>query len=290
MRKSFFLGFLIILVCFSGLFAQAPQPVAPQWEYLVVAFGGPAGSPIITTEKDSAPAKVGFRQVYYGDKLVRFTDNASSQAALDELGKAGWELVSVIPPAEERPVSYIFKRPFERGRSQKELAEVAKLEQDAKAGKKTVIRKEPLVDLDRAEVLAADDAVAGRAKAKLEEAIKSAGLSSLVSVRTRYDSYSRETWAEVTVDGSGILLKDGNKFRTSEAKKYVSEIASELFKKSGLQPVPGTDKYYFENGNVDKKGEIVINLAVFVKYNGRDNFVGRGAITGNWMASNQQKE
>jgi hypothetical protein len=274
MRKSFFLSFLIILFCFSGLIAQAPQPAQPQWEYLVVAFGGPAGSPIITTEKDAAPAKVGFRQVYYGDKLVRFTDNASSQAALDELGKAGWE----------------FKRQFNQARSQKEIAEVAKLEQDAKAGKKTVIRKEPLVDLDRAEVLAADDAVANRAKAKLEEAIKSAGLSSLVSVRTRYDSYSRETWAEVTVDGSGILLKDGNKFRTSEAKKYVGEIAAELFKKSGLQPVPGTDKYYFENGNVDKKGEIVINLAVFVKYNGRDNFVGRGAITGNWMASNQQKE
>lgn len=293
MRKSFFLSFLIILVCFSGLSAQAPQPtqtVGPQWEYLVVAFGGPAGSPIITTEKDAVPAKVGFRQVYYGDKLVRFTDNASSQAALDELGKAGWELVSVIPPTEDRPVSYIFKRPFERVRSQKELAEVAKLEQDAKAGKKTVIRKEPLVDLDRADVLAADDAVASRAKARLEEAIKSAGLSSLVSVRTRYDSYSRETWAEVTVDGSGILLKDGNKFRTSEAKKYVSEIAAELFKKSGLQAVPGTDKYYFENGNVDKRGEIVVNLAVFIKYNGRENFVGRGAITGNWMASNQQKE
>jgi hypothetical protein len=292
MRKSFFLGFLIILVCFSGLNAQAlkiPGP-PPQWEYLAVSFGGTVSSPIITAEKDAVPSKVGFRQVYYGDKLVRYGDNANYQAALDELGKAEWELVSVIPPAEDRPVSYVFKRKFDSVRSQKELAEVAKLEQDARAGKKTVIRKEPLVDLDRADVLAADDAVANRAKAKLEEAIKSAGLSSLVSVRTRYDSYSRETWAEVTVDGSGILLKDGNKFRTSEAKKYVSEIAAELFKKSGLQPVPGTGKYYFENGNVDKKGEIVVNLAVFVKYNGRDNFVGRGAITGNWMASNEQKE
>jgi hypothetical protein len=152
------------------------------------------------------------------------------------------------------------------------------------------VKKEPLIDLDRAEVKAADDAVADRAKSKLEEAIKNAGLSSLVSVRTQYNSYSRETWAEITIDGSGVLLKDGNKYRTSDAKKYVSEVASELFKKSGLQQVPGTDKYYFENGGVDKRGEIVVSLAVFIKYNGKDNYVGRGAITGNWMASNQQKE
>jgi hypothetical protein len=330
MHKSFFLSFLIILVCFSGFNAQAPQapqaPMAPQapqapetpqapeapkapqapqapqaprapqapeapaqWEYLVIGFGGSPGSTIITAEKDIPNAKVGFRQSYYGDKLVRYGDNANYQAVLDDLGKAGWELVSVIPPAENQVVSYIFKRQFDRSRSQKETAEIERLERDAKAGITPTVKKEPLVDLDRADVKAADDAIANRAKARLEEAIKNAGLGSLVSVRTQYNSSSRETWAEVTIDGSGILLKDGNKFRTSEAKKYVSEVAAELFKKSGLQQVPGTDKYYFENGGVDKRGEIVINLAVFIKYNGRDNYVGRGAITGNWMASNQEE-
>lgn len=289
MRKNFFLSFLIIIAFSLGINAQAPQPQPVQWEYLVVGFGGNASSTIITTEKDAAQAKVGFRQVYYGDKVVRYGDNASYQAALDDLGKAGWELVSVLPPAEDRPVSYIFKRQFNQGRAQKEAIELERLEQEAKAGVTQGTKKVPLVDLDRADVKAADDVIANKAKARLEEAIKNAGLAGLVNVRTQYNSNSRETWAEVTIDGSGILLKDGNKYRTSEAKKYVSEVAAELFKKSGLQQVPGTNKYYFENGGVDKRGEIVINLAVFIKYNGRDNYVGRGAITGNWMASNQQE-
>jgi hypothetical protein len=296
MRKSFFLSFLIILVSCFALFAQAPPSLPPvpaqppQWEYLIVGFTNTASSPIIQMEKEAAAAKVGFRSIYYGDKLVRYSDNANYQAALDELGKTGWELVSVIPPAGDQAGTYIFKRQFDRGRSQRELAETAKLEQDARAGIKQTLAKEPLIDLDRADVKAADDAIANKAKEKLEEAIKNAGLSSLVSVSTRYDRYSKETRAEVTIDGSGVLLKDGNKYRTSEAKKYVGQVAAELFRKSGLQQVPGTDKYYFENEGMDRRGEIIVSLSVIIKYNGRENYVSRGIITGNWVASNQQKE
>ena len=294
MRKSFFLSFLIILICLSGLKAQVPPipgvpPAPPQWEYLVVGFGGTPGSTIITAEKDEPNSKVGFRQSYYGDKLVRYGDNANYQAVLDDLGKAGWELVSVIPPAENQVVSYIFKRQYDRGRSQRETAEVQRLERDAKAGVTPTVKKEPLVDLDRAEVKAADDAVANKAKIRLEEAIKNAGLTSLVSLRINYSAYNKETWAELTFDGSSALLKDGNKYRTSDAKKYAEELAGELFKKSGLQQVPGSDKYYFDSGNVDRKGEITVRLAVIIKYNGRDNYVSGGFITGNWMAQNKQE-
>lgn len=289
-KKSFFLSFLIILICFSVLTAQTTVTASAQWEYLVVAFGSNAGSTIITTEKDAPKAKVGFRQTYYGDKLVRYVDNINQQAALDELGKAGWELVSVIPNTEAPAnPTFVFKRQFNSARTQKETDEVEKLEKDARAGIKPPVKRDPLIDLDRAEVKAADEAIADAAKARLEQAIKNAGLSSLVSVRTQYNSYNRDTWAEVTIDGSAVLLKDGNKYRTSDAKKYAGELAAELFKKSGLQQVPGTDKYYFENGSVDKRGEIVINLAVFIKHNGRDNVVTRGAITGNWMASIKQE-
>ncbi len=287
MYKSFFLSFLIMLAGISGLNAQGAANA--QWEYLVLEFGGNVGSTIITAEKESGQSKVGFRQSYYGDKLLRYGDNANFQAVLDDAGKAGWELVSVIPVSENNVKSYVFKRLFNAARSQKEIAEIEKLERDAKAGIKPPVTRVPLVDLDRAESKAADEAVAEKAKTRLEEVIKNSGLSSLVSVRTQYNSYSRETSAELTIDGSAILLKDGNKYRTSDAKKYVGELAAELFKKSGLQQVPGTDKYYFENGGVDKRGEIVINLTVFIKYNGRDNFVSRGAITGNWMASNKQE-
>jgi hypothetical protein len=287
-KKSFFLSFLIILICFSVLTAQTVATASAQWEYLVLEFGA-YGATLITAEKDTAKAKVGWRETAYGSKLVRYSDNASSQAVLDDLGKAGWELVSVVPISEGNLKSYVFKRPFNLARAERETAEVEKLEQDARAGIKPPVKRDPLIDLDRAEVKAADEAIADAAKARLEQAIKNAGLSSLVSVRTQYNSYNRDTWAEVTIDGSAVLLKDGNKYRTSDAKKYAGELAAELFKKSGLQQVPGTDKYYFENGSVDKRGEIVINLAVFIKYNGRDNVVTRGAITGNWMASIKQE-
>lgn len=289
MRKCSFLSFLIILVCSSVFVAQpTPPPLMPtsQWEYLVIEFSG-GGSYLISTEKEPAVGKVGWREDNYGNRLVRYADNRSTQAVLDEMGKRGWELISV---ASAEIKSFVFKRPFIATRSAKETAELEKLEQDVKAGIKPVVKKEPLVDLDRADARAADDALANQAKSKLEQAIRNAGLESLVSVKTQYSSYSRESWAEVMIDGSAQLLKDGNKYRETEAKKYVNEVADKLFKNSGLQQVPGTDRYYFDIGGVSKRGEIVINLSVFIKYNGRDSIVSRGAITGNWMAANQQKE
>lgn len=289
MRKCFFLSFLIILACSAVYIAQpTPPPLMPtsQWEYLVLEFNG-GGTTLISTEKDPAVGKVGWRDDNFGGRLVRYSDNRSTQAVLDDMGRRGWELVRVTS-AEKN--SFVFKRPFVASRSAKETAELEKLEQDVKAGIKPVVKKEPLIDLDRADAKAADDALANQAKAKLEQAIKNAGLESLVSVKTQYSSYSRESWAEVMIDGSAALLKDGNKYRETEAKKYVSEIADQLFKKSGLQQVPGTDRYYFDIGGVSKRGEIVINLSVFIKYNGRESVVSRGAITGNWMAANHQKE
>jgi hypothetical protein len=289
MHKSLLLSFLIILLCISGLSAQnQPATAAPQqqWEYLVLEFGGTAGSAIITADKDAPPSKVGFRQTYYDNKVIRYGDNTTFQGALDEVGNAGWELVSVIPLSGDNTKSYIFKRQFDPVRSRRETAEVERLEKNAGGD---IIKKPALVDLDRAEVKAADDAIANKAKERLEEAIKNAGMGSLVGLRTFYNSSTKETWAEVTIDGSAALLKDENTYRASEAKKYVSAVAAGLFKKSGLQQLPGTDKFYFENGGFDRRGEVVVNLSVIIRFNGKDNFVSRGAITGNWMAINKQE-
>jgi hypothetical protein len=288
MRNSFGIGILTILLAATSLQAQTAQ----RWEYLVLYFTGGAGT-AITAVKDVPAAKLGDRQSYFGDRMFRYSDAPYPQAVLDELGSAGWELVAATPTTEQHAGNYVFKRPFDRARSQREAAEVQRLEKEASAaGTGTIplpVKKEPLIDLDRADVKAADDAVAEKAKVRLEQAIKESGLGTLVNIRTFYNNYSKETSAELTIDGSAVLLKDGNKYRASEAQKYVSEIATELFKKSGLQLGKGADRYYFEGGGFNQRGEIQIVISVIVKYNGKNSQVGRGTIVADWATSNKQE-
>jgi hypothetical protein len=192
---------------------------------------------------------------------------------LNELGRKSWELVG-LTFNEGNPVRLFFKRAYIPERTRLE-AEQAKNAESPKV-------KVDFVELDQAEFVARENETANKIKNRFEQAVKNSGIK--VEIRQiSYDSRSKQIRAFVVVDGSSVLLKDGNKYRLSEAKKYNRQIASEIFNRIGLKPTLATADSYNENGSYfPQPGNVLISLATIISNGESKRFVAEGHINGNW--------
>ncbi|MGI8849503.1 MAG: hypothetical protein ACR2HT_04985 [Pyrinomonadaceae bacterium] len=139
-----------------------------------------------------------------------------------------------------------------------------------------------LVELDEAEFNNKQNEVADKAKARFEQAIKNTSISSVTNLRTEFSDNTKQVFAQIEVDASSVLLKDGNKYRLSEAKKYTRQIAVELFSKIGLKQVSPNQDFFSDYRNFDN-GEVFIKLSIVINYNGAARKVAEGYINGNWV-------
>ena len=287
-----------------------PAPVfsarTQQWEFLVVSFGktyftAPNEVPEMKTDglsKLLSYSKVG---------IVSAQEAVGTQNQMDTLGKFGWELVGVVG-AIGGDQQMLFKRQFDAGRSEKEAVwikeegarllaakeQAAKVreEQDKAAREKLATEAAAashadLIDLDVLDAAAASQArslATTENRKKEEDRVKAAigrlsnytiVVADAVSSATAPDN--SDVKATVTVDGTSTLLKDGNKFRLSEARVLAKQVAQQIYKDAGLKQ---RASYYSPEDNSAK--EVRIDVSVSIRYANSSKVVVNERIGGVW--------
>ncbi|MDQ3372813.1 MAG: DUF4177 domain-containing protein [Acidobacteriota bacterium] len=271
----------LVLVFGCGLlFAQTAKKSDSDetWEYLIVS---------VVYSNDKENLNVADKWIRRRQGNVGFSQDNLTQNEFDRLGKLGWELIGIVPGgAGESQASidnskFIFKRRFDAARSAREVEESKQLAKDAKNNLPNKVNTEDLVELEQAEYKNKQNEAADKAKAHLEQIINDPNIISIKNVQTQYPKNNKLTSATIEVDGSSALLRDGNKYRQTEAKQYARQIAAEIFNKLGLKQGSPDEDFFYENG-ISVRREVYINLSIVIDHNGAKRVVARGDISGNW--------
>lgn len=260
----------------SSQAGEAPKPMAigpdeRQWEYLVVSFGKAR-----FFDTSEAPEMQLAMLVKTGPSsqlgLVGAQEAVVMESQMDTLGRLGWELVSVVG-AIGGDQELVLKRPYRADRSAIEkvvLSREAQLQKEKEAATPSapVAEVAPVpIDLD------AVDADA-RAKAKME-AVRSQAAELLVGLQAgssfkgtaKVVEVNKGVVAEmslrVRVDGTSSLLREGCRYRASEAKSLANRV-QEVLTKSG---VFSTDPYASGSTGLD------VSTTVFVTCGGKEHDV-----------------
>ena len=249
-----------------------------QWEYLVVSFGkvlfsDPTDTPELKTK--------GLSKLVSYSKLgvVSASEALTTQFQMDTLGKFGWELIGVVG-AIAGDQELLFKRPFNPGQSKLEAAlikregEILLAGQNAEAIKlaNKLKSKVDLVDLDAAERAEAIDKNRRSQEDRLKKSIAEYSTYPImnVTVRSSADSpTSTRVRADIIVDGSAVLLKDGNSYRKSEAELLAKKVTEELSKIAGIQKNTWTD-------------EVQLAVSIKVSYRGASEIVAEESVHGKY--------
>jgi len=250
-----------------------------QWEYLVVSFGkirfiDPTDTPELKTK--------GLSKLVSYSKLgvVSASEALTTQFQMDTLGKFGWELVGVVG-AIGGDQELLFKRPFNPGQSKLEAAIIKKEGETLLAAQNeeaTMLAvklksKVDLVDLDALERAEAIDKNRRSQEDHLKKAISDFSEYPVTSVNVRSTADSptgTEVRAEIVVDGSAVLLKDGNIYRKSEAKTLAEKVSKELALKAGVR----NDSYRYSG--------VTLNVSIKVTYKGVSEIVAQKSVYGGY--------
>ena len=311
MRKPIlFLLFLIASASFKiGAQTQTIPPFAlpneVQWEYLAATVNETNVNKPFNNIENLQPTRIKTNTLPYGYErngkiyFAYLFNFVRVQAAIDSLGKNGWELVGIVPPdlkngtSSPNETGLIFKRKFDRNRSEREfkywrrreLTQIAKFEQ-------TSPDPNEIIDLDDLELRKKTVDLRRDDERKLRQALEKVKNVSLKINKVSSGSYYSEkqakffdAFADVTIDGSAALLKDGNKFRFSEAKKYLKEKADDIFNQIGLRAAKSGDQTlptFFENGFESGRGNTLIKINLVLNYQGKSKTVTEGFLRGDF--------
>jgi hypothetical protein len=245
--------------------------------------------------------------VYYDKNACRYYFYQSSglatngPASLDWMSESGWELVGFVP-AGESPHHIYFKRHYNKARTEREIAWLKqKLQKDIQGLSVTrkLVRNE-LVDLDAFEKKQKIDDYNKAEEAKLRAALD--GIKDLplriVSVSSKAQTIGQTmVGAEIVLDGTSVLLKDGNKYRSSEAAKYFNESINQILEKLNVSDkkvggsnagaiasgsvLPVIGEFYFYKEGLTLKATVVVNSQ------NRENIVAQGSADGKWLSNPQ---
>lgn len=265
---------------------SAPIPVAAaesQWEYLIASFGktyfsSPAEVPEITATGLSK--LVGYSQLGLGS----VQEAPLTQSQMDKLGKFGWELVGIVG-AIGGDQQMVFKRRFDPEQSKKEAELVrqegdkllaAKKQEEERLVKLAANPAQELLELDQYEKDSARAKTRQNEEMRLNEALGGMNDPRILSIAvssTADNPNDSEAQVKIVYNGTEELLKDGNKYRKSEAEKLALGIARRACAAAKLK---GT--------TVDSTWarEINITVNISINYQGRSLVVASGVAAGNW--------
>lgn len=237
--------FLCGLFLLFGSFNSAAQIDNKQWEYLVV----------------------------YENGNVNF----------NELGQKSWELVGIVAPTISDGYSsgtgkFIFKRPFDALRSKQEAELQRKNEEQLRQ------QQVEFADLDAIEKQSSQKEDEEKAKIKIEQTIR--GVKGLTILNIKPSAWfpsaeDRRVGAEVVIDGSKELLRDGGKYRSSEAGKFIRQAANEIYKAAQLKPRYANQEMFTTNYDSNAAG-VNIKISVVINYKGTVKTLAEGMIQGDW--------
>lgn len=291
MIRKWFAAPLLAFLCVSFSLAQDLKlKNETQWEFLEV-FPASKNCDGVYYEKDACRY-----YLYPGSGL-----GISGPASLDWLSESGWELVGFVP-AGESPHHIYFKRHYNKARTEREIAWLKqKLQKDIQGltVKRKIVRNE-LVDLDALEKKQKIDDYNKAAEAKLRAALEQ--LKDLPLRIVNVISIAKTTGqtiigAEIVLDGTSALLKDGNKYRSSDAAKYFSESVNQILDRLNVsgKKVGGGNTALIANGSVTPViGEfyfyqegLTLKVTVIVNSQNKENIVAQGNAEGKWLINPQ---
>lgn len=275
MLKKLVFTILLSLFCVQTFFAQTSNQ---QWEYLIVSVIN------LGDKKDLSVSEkwMGVRQ-----GKLSFSQEVLTQNEFDRLGKLGWELVSSIPLFDANQnlsfssSKFIFKRLFDAERSNYEKEQQKLLLEKLK----NVHSEEPeIVDLDRVESINKQNQVNNQVAGKLEQKLKSITKFKIVDIKSSayISANNKNVRSEITVDATQTLLKDGNKFRSSEAKEFIRQVAEEVYKTVGFKPRYANEPFFEDNIYNQNGNGTFIQIKVVVNVNGKYLTVAEGKVQGIW--------
>ncbi|QQS42214.1 MAG: hypothetical protein IPM63_04520 [Acidobacteriota bacterium] len=279
--RKVLVAFVVSVATVAPVYSQAGKASADgeTWEYLVVSFGKVYFSNPLTDPDSKSLGR---------SKLISFSEagfivaqeGMSVQRYMDTLGKFGWELVGVVG-AIGGDQEMLFKRPYREGRSQKE-AELIKKEAELLAKARSDLSTGELVDLDEVERIAARD----QHRRSQEDRMRTA-LSSVTAFQFKIKSLSSsaaspkdsDVRVELVVDGTTNLLRDGNKYRASEAKKLAESAASTVM---SAARVTETNTYGGDSSLAFYLGDVKVSVEVVITVNGKEKVVATKQTGGKW--------
>ncbi len=236
---------LCVLFLLFGAFSLVAQTEEKQWEYLVI-----------------------------------FDDGTND---INDLGRKNWELIGIAPSGindgyTTGPARFIFKRQynFERNKYETEL----KKKNEGQSNQPQV----EFVNLDVVEKQSAQKVNEEKVKAKLAQAIKQVKGFSILSFKPYAwfpNANDKRAGGEIVIDGSKELLKDGNKYRSSEVDEFIRRTANEIYEAFGLKPKYANQPPFTPYFQVNAPG-VNIRLSVVVIYNGVTKTLAEGAVQGDW--------
>jgi len=287
---------IALFICCGTLTAQTTRPTSPpvsrptsvsrsnvkQWEYLVVSFGKTYFSDPI---EDPETKTKGISKLLNYSKagIVSAQEALLVQMQMDTLGKFGWELVGVIG-AIGGDQQMVFRRAYDPDQSKAEATLIREEGERLLAAQRSAREAAPqqatenFIDLDAADRATAIAEVRTKEETRLKAAVETVKSYQILKVTVISDALTpndSRVKAEVVVDGSAKLLKDGNKYRSSEAQSLAKEVASAISGAAGLrQQYTGTLAYTL--------GEVKIDISVVVSSQGREKVVATANMGGNW--------
>ena len=264
--------FLLALFCSQFSYAQT---LNQQWEYLIVSVSN------FSDKKElSVPEKwMGIRR---GD--IGFSQQTLTQNEFDRLGILGWELVGTDDRIGESGTAskyYIFKRYFDASRSQDEKDQQKRLVENLNSSNS---KESEIVDLDKVEAVNKQTQINNEVAGKLEQKLKSIGKVKIIDIKATasISKNYKNVRAEIIVDGTQILLKDGNKFRSLEANNFIRQTAEDVYKAVGLQPRYANEQF-FENNVYNQNGDgTYIQIKVVINVGGKYTTLAEGKVQGFW--------
>ncbi len=262
-----------LFLCIFTISIVSAQSTNKQWEYLEVSeINSSYNYPNI----ESFPYRT--YNFFNEGKVI------SGTASLDWLGKSGWELVGAISTGENNSsTKLVFKRPYNQQRTKNEIEQLSKT-----FAVQTKIPTADLIDLDAQATKQKLDDFNRREEERLKVAL--ASINNLpvkvISVKSMASSPDRTGLAaEIVIDGTSILLKDGNKYRSSEAVNYLQEVNKRIIDSLKLEASLFSQIHsnfpigkFPENPN----GGISIGISVIINYKEKQNVVAQGYVSGRW--------
>lgn len=283
MLKNCLLTVVIFLSGFGALHAQTARGIV-LWEYLIV------------TQVQNDHGTIGSGEFRYYNYLTS-EESFRGPASLGWLKASGWEMTGVVLWEQSASTELYFKRPYNAVRTKSEIEKLKKTLEDAVSGASKPVAPPILIDLDRADERQKTDERDRAEEARLRSAlgkVKDLPVTVVSVTGGAASPTAPRVAAEIVLDATGALLKNGNQYRASEAEKYAKDAATLIADAARIKmerPVEGRARAIsYKSFTPAKIGtpfnfydEIDIRISVVLNVNGKQIIVWQGWIIGKWL-------
>jgi hypothetical protein len=288
MFRQCLLTVVIFLSGFGVLYAQGKtERGVVLWEYLAL-------TPVQT---DYSSNNIGAR-VFRDYNYLTSEEFFRGPALLGWLKDSGWEMTGAVSSEQSNLTYLYFKRPYKAVRTKNEVEKLKKAKEVSTAVASKPAPPPILIDLDRA-----DESQKTDERDRADETRLRSGLGKVKDLPVTVVSVTGQgtsptvphVAAEIVLDATGALLKNGNEYRASEVEKYGKDAANLIADtariKMGNTVVEGRARAISYKSFAPVKigtpfvpyDDIGIRISVVLNGKGGQIIVWQGWISGKWL-------